>query len=109
MNPALQVHVRDPGMFKHVALTSQPPLFVRHSLMSAQVRPLPVNPELQTQAPPTHDAVDGQSSCEVHELTAHVPVPEQYVAGHSASGSVVAPMKLQTPSDPLPFFAAEQA
>lgn len=77
--------------------------------MSEQTNPPPAYPELQTHWLPMQEAVDGQSSCEVHEFTVQVPEPEQYVDGHSASGSSVALMKLQTPSVPLPFFAAEQA
>jgi hypothetical protein len=49
VKPELQAQVREPGVFVQVAFVSQPPLPVRHSLMSVQVVPLPVKPELQAQ------------------------------------------------------------
>jgi hypothetical protein len=47
VKPVLHAHVRDPGVFVHVAWASQPPLLVRHSSMSTQVSPVPVKPGLQ--------------------------------------------------------------
>jgi hypothetical protein len=41
VNPAWQAHVLDPVVFMQAAVELHPPLFVRHSLMSAQVRPSP--------------------------------------------------------------------
>ena len=35
--PFWQVHVREPGVFEHVAYWEQPPLFARHSLTSLQL------------------------------------------------------------------------
>jgi hypothetical protein len=40
--PGLHMQVRLPGVLVQVALALQPPLFVAHSLTSAQVSPLPV-------------------------------------------------------------------
>jgi hypothetical protein len=56
-----------------------------------------------------HVAVEGQSAFVLHVLALQVPAPLQYEPEHSASGSVMLAMKLHTPSEPLPFFAAEQA
>lgn len=41
------MQVREPGVLVQAAFASQPPLFVRHSLMSVQVTPSPVKPWLQ--------------------------------------------------------------
>jgi hypothetical protein len=55
VKPGLQVHVKLPVVFVQVALVSQPPLFVAHSLMSVQLpapTPFPWNPGLQAQVRP---------------------------------------------------------
>ena len=45
MYPALHAHVRLPGVLVHVAFAEQPPLEVRHSLMSEQVRSVVGEPD----------------------------------------------------------------
>jgi hypothetical protein len=48
--PVLHAHVLVPGPdMVHVALTLQPPLLVRHGLISMHVIPLPLYPGLQVQ------------------------------------------------------------
>jgi hypothetical protein len=50
--PVLQVHVREPTVFWHCAVTAQPPLLFAHSLMSVHPvpasRPSPPYPDGQT-------------------------------------------------------------
>jgi hypothetical protein len=48
----LQAQETPPEVFVQVALAEQPPFFVRHSLTSAQLSPLPVKPLLQAQVRP---------------------------------------------------------
>mmetsp|Transcript_14053 Transcript_14053/g.36218 ORF Transcript_14053/g.36218 Transcript_14053/m.36218 type:complete len:241 (-) Transcript_14053:741-1463(-) len=49
-NPALHVHVNDPAVSTHVAVSAQLcVLFDAHSLILAHVRPFPVNPTLHSQ------------------------------------------------------------
>ena len=71
VKPAWQAHVREPVVLVQVALALQPPLFVRHSLMSTHVEPdlakpivqvIPHAPAEQVEAP---FAVEGHA---VHDV-----------------------------------------
>lgn len=44
LKPASQAHLNEPSELMHCAFWSQPPLLVKHSLMSLQVMPFPVKP-----------------------------------------------------------------
>ena len=42
LKPELHAQVRLPGVLVHAAFASHPPLLVAHSLMSVQVKPVPM-------------------------------------------------------------------
>jgi len=88
---------------------SHPPLLVGHSSMSVQVYPSPEYPALQAHALFVQVAFVPHSAVDAHVGVLQTPEPLQTPGLHSLSGSVFVLMNEQTPSDPVPFFAAEQA